>query len=113
MKFTDIIELAKQGYKPSDVKELIELSKLSESEEVEQKTEDHDIPKVETEDKEKEENSDSEKDEQEDSVDYKKLYEQEKEKTEKLQKAFTKTDISGEVTPDDFQTVLSAVKEFM
>lgn len=29
VSFSDIVELAKAGYKPSDVKELLELSKLS------------------------------------------------------------------------------------
>ena len=39
--------------------------------------------------------------------------EAEKEKTEMLQKANIKTDMSGEARQDDFETVMNAVKGFM
>lgn len=46
MNFTDIIELAKQGYKPSDIKELLNLPVPdSVPEEGEQKTDDTEHPK--------------------------------------------------------------------
>ena len=113
MKLTDIIELAKQGYKPSDIKELIELSESTESKEADQKTDDHESQKVEAEEKEEPEKETPTKEDPDNSIDYKKLYEAEKEKTEMLQKANTKTDMSNEAKQDDFETVMDAVKGFM
>lgn len=114
MKLIDIVELAKQGYKPSDIRELIELSDASEAKEGEQKTPEkdqvNDKPDAAPEDDKK---SDGEKDPDDNSVDYKALYEEEREKTSKLQKALTSADMSGDDQTSDFDTVLEAVKSFM
>ena len=61
MNITDIIALAKQGYKPADIKELIELSTLDVN---------SDVPEPETETPDE---SDTENDNK--PVDYKALYE--------------------------------------
>lgn len=96
LKFTDIIELAKQGYKPSDIKELLALnvpdSVQPGAEDGERKTVDTEQPKVEPE---------TPKEEKPDDVDYKKMYEDSKrqqdvlaKKLEEAQKANTSQDMS-------------------
>lgn len=109
MKLTDILELAKQGYKPSDIKELIELSEASEAKEAEQKT---------TEDDQQNEEADAPEeksgtDEAEDPIDYKALYEAEKDRTAKLQNTLRNVDMSGEDPETDLNTVLEAARSFM
>ena len=111
MKLTDIVELAKQGYKPSDIKELIELSQTTEADEAEQKTTEHD--QVNDEADATTSGATDEDQSGDDPDDYKALYEAEKDKTTKLQKALTSADMSGDEQTSDFDTVLDAVKSFM
>ena len=95
MKFTDIIELAKQGYKPSDIKELIELSKEEPKEEPkeaqtpakEQIEEQPEEKREEVKEKEPETPSD-------DSLDYKKKIEELEATISKLQKENTRKNIA-------------------
>lgn len=78
MKLDDIIALAKQGYKPSDIKELIELSKDS-TEEVETIQGDAPADGGES-DHTTQESEPTETTETETVIDYKKLYEEEHDK---------------------------------
>lgn len=115
MIFGDIVALAKQGYTPQDIKELIELSKADESKEPEQKdpekTDDHVNGEDEPKKPEKENGSENSRD---DSVDYKALYEAEKDKTSKLQSAMSKIDISGSSDKkSDIDVLSEAMKSFM
>lgn len=112
MKLTDIVELAKQGYKPSDIRELIEISEATEAREAEQKTPVEDQANGEADATEPGATGEDQKAD-DTSVDYKALYEAEKDKTNKLQKALTSADMSGDDQTDDFDTVLDAVKSFM
>lgn len=112
MKLTDIVELAKQGYKPSDIRELIEISEATEAHEAEQKTPEEDQVNVDA-DATSSSATDEEQNADDKSVDYKALYEAEKDKTSKLQKALTSADMSGDDQTSDFDTVLDAVKSFM
>lgn len=111
MKLGDIVELAKQGYKPSDIRELIEISEATEAEEAKQKTPEDD-PKKEEADAKKEPDKEPDPAENDDPIDYKALYESEKEKTARLQQTLTNKDMSGD-NPNDLDTVLEAVKLFM
>ena len=82
MKFSDIVDLAKAGYKPSDIKELLSLKapetiEVPESDKAEPKTDD--APEVKPE-------PDKAPETTEPDIDYKPLYEAEKSKVEKLQK---------------------------
>lgn len=70
MNIADIIALAKQGYKPNDIKELLAIAEVSE-----QKTEAPEVPAVEPE---------QTAEDQEKPVDYKILYEQQQAEIEKL-----------------------------
>lgn len=107
MKLFDIIELAKQGYKPNDIKELIALADSTEekSEEAEQKTPEEEPVKEEAEQ--------TEETKPEEAIDYKKLYEEEKQRTDKLQGLFARKDIGTPDVKSDEQTVLDLVREFM
>lgn len=82
MNFGDIVALAKAGYKPSDIKELMTLKAPEEkAPETPDKEEDH-TPEAEAETKV----TDTEPKKPEDEIDYKALYEAEKAKVEKFQK---------------------------
>lgn len=73
IKFSDIIALAKSGYTVSDVKELMQLSDATPSDEPEAP---QDVAEPAAEDPEEQE---------QEEVDYKALYEQEQEKVKRLQ----------------------------
>lgn len=113
MKLTDIIELAKQGYKPNDIKELISLSEPEPEpapapDEGEQKTPEKEPEKVEPEGAEKDPAG------ADDDIDYKSLYEEEREKTSKLQKMIISADMSGYDNKEtDTEIFASLVKDFM
>lgn len=113
LKFTDIIELAKQGYKVADIKELLALevpdSQQPGAEDGERKTEDTDPPKEEPEEP---------KEGKPDNVDYKKLYEDSKrqqdelaKKLEEAQKSNTNKDVSGDKDKPDEKSDLDLVNE--
>ena len=91
MKLDDIIALAKQGYKPSDVKELIELSK--------------DEPEYEPEDEQEDELEDEPEDELEDEK--QKEIDELKEQIKKLQEKNARKDNSdnGDLKSDDEKLV--------
>lgn len=81
MKFTDILDLAKQGYTPKDIKELIALT-VSDGSEDKPPEEDH-------QEEDQIDGSSDQKDgatpeEQEQDLDYKKLYEESKQELEKV-----------------------------
>ena len=117
LKLTDIIELAKQGYKVSDIKELLALevpdSHNPDPEDGERKTEDTKPAKEEPEES---------KEDKPDDVDYKKMYEDSKrqqdelaKKLEESQKANTSKDMSGS-KPDeksDIDLVNELARSFM
>lgn len=117
MKLADIIELAKQGYKPSDIKELIELSEAKENDQKDdlpdegntqknpERDQDQDVPEDKTPD-----DSASDKD---DALDYKSLYEAEKTKNATLQKMIMKVDISGSDNTSDQEIFDDVMKNFM
>ena len=95
MKFEDLVTFAKAGYKPSEVKELLELQVESEKEPLLEDKEP--LP----EDKEPE-------------VDYKKLYEETQEKLKEAQKANVTKDVSNsEDEPSDEDIVKDLFRSFM
>ena len=97
ISFKDVVELAKAGYKPADVKELISLSEMadqSKQEEPQGATPAIDEPKsASPEPKVVTENAVPAKPEE--TVDYKKLYEQSQEDLKKAQAANIKKDSSA------------------
>ena len=118
----DIIELAKQGYKPADIKELIELSKSNgEKPKDDQKEQPKDDQKEQPKDDQKEQPKDDHKEQpKDDAVDYKgkvTQLEEELQKTkellQKLQTENTKKDASGGNEKTDAEAFAEAMKSFM
>lgn len=113
MKLTDIIELAKQGYKPNDIKELISLSEPEPEPtpapaEGEQKTPESDPEQGEPEGAKQDPTN------LDDDVDYRSLYEAEKERTSKLQKMITSADMSKSDNKEtDTDVFASLMQTFM
>lgn len=108
----DIVALAKQGYKPGDIKELISLSEKADAgipEEQQKAAGAIDEPKpADPEAKEPTENVKPNEPEQKDDVDYKKLYEQSQSDLKKAQEANIKKD-SAQDQPEDPTKDLRAI----
>ena len=115
LNLNDIIALAKQGYKPADIKELIELSKSEgpapegEKPEDDQKKEQ---PKEKPEDDQKKEPQEAEKPE-DDTVDYKKKAEELEKKLSEVQKANTKQNADKSEEKSDAEMFADVMKSFM
>ena len=116
LKLDDIIALAKQGYKPADVKELIELSKSGEtpdssgSEDL--KKPEEDLKKPEANEKPIQGTIAAEASNDK-VVDYKKKVEELEAKISELQKANTTKNIADTDTKSDSDVVADLMKSFM
>lgn len=99
MKLDDIIALAKQGYKPADIKELIELSKEPEPEAVIQ----GDVPEDggESDHTTQEDNKPTVAAESPETIDYKQLYEEEHSKLLNAQKDNINQNLAGTEISDE------------
>ena len=109
MKFTDILELAKQGYTPKDIKELLELNVSDNSEEKppeEVRTEEAatDAPN---------EQNDEATRESEEVLYYKKLYEESQEKLKKAQKENINQNISNPNQKSNEEIINELARSFM
>ena len=115
--FSDLVALAKQGYTPADIKELIELSKTTEKEDskasegdtITENTNETPSDTVTAPEEVKEEPD------QEDSkiVDYKKKAEELEKKIADLQKANTEKNIADADEKSDLDVFTEAMKSFM
>lgn len=99
MKLDDIIALAKQGYKPSDIKELIELSKEETSEASDQGETHEDA--AESEQTTHEDSKPTDESESVETIDYKKLYEEEHNKLLAAQKQNVNQNMAGNEKTDE------------
>lgn len=115
ISFNDIVSLAKAGYKPADVKELISLSEMAEQskqEEPQGAAPATDEPKsVSPEPIEAPENTEPAKPEE--AVDYKKLYEHSQEDLKKAQAANIKKDNSPAQSTDPKKDLLDLVASYL
>ena len=115
ISFNDIVALAKAGYKPADVKELISLSEMadqSKQEEPQGAMPAIDEPKSTSPEPDRvPENKEPEKPEE--AVDYKKLYEQSKEDLKKAQAANIKKDAAPAQAPDPMNNLKDLVSSFL
>lgn len=115
ISFKDVVELAKAGYKPADVKELISLSEMadqSKQEEPQGAAPAEIEPKsVSPEPDRAPENKEPEKPEE--AVDYKKLYEQSQEDLKKAQAANIKKDAAPAQAPDPMANLTDLVSSFL
>lgn len=117
LKLDDIFALAKQGYKPSDIKELIELSKEAEvtkesdsstqEENNNDETPSHENTVAPEDEKQTKEAEDSK------IVDYKKKVEELEKTISDLQKANTRKNVADTDTPSDSEVVADLFKSFM
>ena len=118
LNLNDIIALAKQGYKPADIKELIELSKTEEQVEKSGGVDDQPIsPPPQTDELEKEAPKEEEKKDGADSdekiVDYKAKAEELEKKISELQKANTKQNADKSDHKSDAELFADVMKTFM
>lgn len=109
MKFIDILELAKQGYTPSDIKELMSLSVSDEAEVT---------PHEETVTEEQEEDVPTTENvqtthEAEQTLDYKLMYEESQKMIEKLQKQITRQNIKDDNQQSDEECFAEICRAFM
>ena len=115
ISFNDIVSLAKAGYKPADVKELIALSETAEQskqEEPQGAAPAIDEPKsVSPEPDRAPENIEPAKPEE--TVDYKKLYEQSQEDLKKAQAANIKKDNAPAQAPDPMKNLTDLVSSYL
>lgn len=113
----DIVALAKQGYKPGDIKELISLSEKADAEKPEEQQKAAgaiDEPKpADSEAKEPTENVKTANAEQKDDVDYKKLYEQSQSDLKKAQEANIKKDNAPAQEPDPMINLKDLVSSYL
>lgn len=108
MKLDDIIALAKQGYKPADIKELIEISKEEPKEEEDQKEE-----LEETKDSKEELQEPKEELQEPKDIDYKKLYEESQQALKDAQKKNIKKDASSSEEKTDSEILEDFARSFM
>lgn len=110
MNLSDIIALAKAGYKFSEVKELMSMadveSKDTETKDkaIDDKTKTIETPKAEpkpSKPDEKDESDETVTKDETDTADYKKLYEEAQEKIKNIQKENRSADISKEIKTDE------------
>lgn len=83
MTITDIIALAKQGYKPGDIKELIELASSSEDQHTDEQGQEQSVPADPAPDDPEPEQGDEPKQENDPEPDYKSMYEELKKETQR------------------------------
>ena len=105
MKLTDIIELAKQGYKPSDIRELLKI-------ETETEPQPQQDPEPEPEQPAEDPQPDSEPEQpaEDPQPDYKQLYEEEK---AKRQAAARKQEVAKDDTKSVEDTLLDIAKMYI
>ena len=113
---TDIAALAKAGYTPQDVKELMQLSKpaenlQTEAQPAENKTEQTVLQFENSEPEKSTETAPKESAQPEDVPDYKALYEAEKEKVSTLQNKYNSMDVSQNATVNE-NDLLDAIRSF-
>lgn len=110
MNLSDIIALAKAGYKFSEVKELMSMKDVeskdteTKDEAIDDKTKTVETPKAEpkpSKPDEKDEPDETVTKDETDTTDYKKLYEEAQEKIKNIQKENRSADISKEIKTDE------------
>ena len=116
--FSDLVALAKQGYTPADIKQLIELSRTAEKEDSKASegdtiTENTNETPSDTVAKEPEEVKEGPDQEDSKIVDYKKKAEDLEKKIADLQKANTEKNIADTDEKSDLDVFTEAMKSFM
>lgn len=110
MKFTDILALAKQGYTPADIKDLLSLQIPDESE-AKPPEEDH-TERAEDDDPDQQKD-DATPEEKEPAPDYKKLYEETEQKLREAQKTNVTKNIDDPNKKDNASLLNEIVASFM
>ena len=115
LSIQDVVDLAKAGYKPADVKELMELSKTQDvpKDEPQPTPQPDPAPQPEPAQPDKPSETPPEESGQPDgAVDYKALYEAEKAKVESLQDKNNNRDVSGQGADDPLKELMDVVRDY-
>jgi len=114
--FSDILALAKQGYTPNDIKELMNLEINDGMQTQEGNTQGEDIhEEVRESDAATHENkpTDESSDANENTIDYKLLYEESQKKLQTIQKQNTNQNIKDDTKESDTEILSDIVRSFM
>ena len=117
LSIKDVVDLAKAGYKPADVKELMELSKTSDAQvsDAQPPQADQTVSQSQTETAQADNDASALPKESEPTAtepDYKALYEAEKEKVNSLQKINTNADVSGPSEAEIISSVSEVIRDY-
>ena len=117
LSIKDVVDLAKAGYKPADVKELMELSKTSDATVSEAQPPQADQTVSQSQPDVTQADNDAsaapkESDQTATEPDYKALYEAEKEKVNSLQKINTNADVSGPSETDILSSLSDVIRDY-
>ena len=117
LSIKDVIDLAKAGYKPTDVKELIELSKISDAplSDAQPPQADQTVSQSQPENLAADNDASAAPKESEPTAtepDYKALYEAEREKVNSLQKINTNADVSGPSEAEIISSLSDVIRDY-
>ena len=117
LNIKDVVDLARAGYKPADVKELIELSKTPDApaSDAQPPQADQTVSQSQADDKQADKSPATEptaSPQPDDEPDYKALYEAEKEKVNSLQKINTNADVSGPSEAEILSSLSDVVRDY-
>lgn len=117
LNIKDVVDLAKAGYTPKDVKELIELSKTPDApaSDAQPPQADQTVSQSQADDKQADNDASAAPKESEPTAtepDYKALYEAEKEKVNSLQKINTNADVSGPSEAEILSSLSDVVRDY-
>lgn len=117
LNIKDVVDLARAGYKPADVKELIELSKTPDApaSDAQPPQADQTVSQSQADDKPADNDASAAPKESEPTAtepDYKALYEAEKEKVNSLQKINTNADVSGPSEAEILSSLSDVVRDY-
>ena len=117
LSIKDVVDLAKAGYKPADVKELMELSKTSDAQvpDAQPPQADQTVSQPQPEPAQADNAASAAPKESEPTAtepDYKALYEAEKEKVNSLQKINTNADVSGPSEAEILSSLSDVIRDY-
>lgn len=117
LSIKDVVDLAKAGYKPTDVKELMELSKTSDAtvSETQPPQADQTVSQSQPDVPQADNAANAAPKESEPTTtepDYKALYEAEKEKVNSLQKINTNADVSGPSETEILSSLSDVIRDY-
>ena len=112
MKFSEMMELAKAGYKPAEIAEMAKLEKVADAPEEEEEIKDDTLADMEDKETPQDVQNQNDKDDDADQTDYKALYEQSQKALKEAQSANVNQNIGGTDKKDE-DILADAIRGFM